>query len=116
MDLVDFSLTSTRIWSVFRNEDGYCSAYSALLSAVVGKGSHWIPVVLEPIPDTNDLPTNADVDPRQMYLEHIFYPGRFPLNIISKALSVSFSFCRKIFYYLFYNALFLQNKIIIFRL
>ncbi|KAI4461367.1 nuclear pore complex protein [Holotrichia oblita] len=88
VDLVDFSLTTARIWSVWRGEDGECSVYSAALSHGGERGSHWIPVVLESLPHPSEVPNNPDLDPKQLYLEYIFYPGRFSLNIISKALSI----------------------------
>lgn len=56
---------------------------------------NWTPVVLENIPDVETGPVeDGEGDPRQVYLGHIFYPGRFPLHIISKALSVSFNFTK----------------------
>ncbi|GJQ71484.1 hypothetical protein Trydic_g11201 [Trypoxylus dichotomus] len=88
VDLVDFSLTTSRIWSVWRGEDGECTVYSAALSYGGEKGSHWVPVILEPLPHPTEVPYNPDLDPKQLYLEYIFYPGRFSLNIISKALSI----------------------------
>lgn len=84
---MDFNLSSTRIWSLWRSEDGETSVYSAALYTG-GEGTHWVPVILEPVPDTNFTPDTDYVDPRQAYLQHIFYPARFPLHIISKALSV----------------------------
>lgn len=45
---------------------------------------------LENLPDADDIQrTEGDADPRQVYLQNIFYPFRFPLHIIGKALSVS---------------------------
>lgn len=63
--------------------------YTATLNDLKTIGSHWIPVDLEPIPDPTKCLESQDIEPRQAYLQYIFYPGRFPVNIISKALSVS---------------------------
>ncbi|XP_044262804.1 nuclear pore complex protein Nup160 homolog [Tribolium madens] len=84
-DLIDFTLSTSRIWSVWRGKEGECEVYSASNQA----GSHWIPVVLESVPDASQpLNIDGETDPRQSYLQHIFHPGRFPLHIISKALNI----------------------------
>lgn len=85
-DLIDFALSTTRIWSVWRGKDGESNVYWAPIQS----GTKWIPVVLEALPDSTE-PSNVDgeSDPRQVYLQYIFHPGRFPLHIISKALNVS---------------------------
>lgn len=84
-DLIDFTLSTSRIWSVWRGKEGECEVYSASHHS----GSHWIPVVLETVPDASQSPNiDGETDPRQSYLQHIFQPGRFPLHIISKALNV----------------------------
>lgn len=31
---------------------------------------------------------DPDVDPKQAYLDFLFYPGRFPVSVINKALSI----------------------------
>lgn len=86
--MVDFSLTNDRIWSLWRGEEGDSQVFTAEISH--DKQFNWMPAVLESLPDPNEVPFNSDcVDPKEAYLEYIFYPGRFPLSIISKALSVS---------------------------
>lgn len=52
-------------------------------------GLHWMPVTLEPLPDAEQpLEDSSDKDPRQIYMQCIFHPGRFPVHVIRKALSV----------------------------
>ncbi|KAJ8920022.1 hypothetical protein NQ315_011672 [Exocentrus adspersus] len=88
-DLIDFAVQTTRIWSAWRNEDGECVIYTASLQSNSFKSNNWIPVILETIPDANQAPpSDGESDPRQVYLQHIFSPGRIPLQIISKALSI----------------------------
>uniref|UniRef100_A0A1Y1M1R8 Uncharacterized protein n=1 Tax=Photinus pyralis TaxID=7054 RepID=A0A1Y1M1R8_PHOPY len=87
-NLVDFNLSSNQIWSMWRSEDGEISVYCAPLVTNSSKGTYWIPAMLEPVPDANFVPDMDSFDPRQAYLNHIFYPSRFPLHIISKALSI----------------------------
>ncbi|KAK4875779.1 hypothetical protein RN001_012201 [Aquatica leii] len=87
-DLVDFNVSSNQIWSMWRSEDGDTAVYNTELFSSSGEASHWIPVTLEPIPDADFVPDMNSFDPRQAYLNHIFYPSRFPLAVINKALSI----------------------------
>nr|CAH7729258.1 unnamed protein product [Callosobruchus chinensis] len=90
-DLIDFAIQSNRLWSLWRCEDGGTAAYCSSLSRGEGMSSGWAPVALEPPPDADRPPQAADgagSDPRQLYLHHIFQPGRFPKHIITKALSI----------------------------
>ncbi|CAH1112722.1 unnamed protein product [Psylliodes chrysocephalus] len=92
-DLIDFALQTNRLWSLWRSEDGDSVVYTASLplckQSGTFKSTSWTPVILETIPDANQAPANdGDSDSRQIYLQHIFHPGRFPLHIISKALSI----------------------------
>lgn len=91
--MVDFNLTTNRVWSLWREDDGYTSVFTAALCVGGDEGTHWIPVTLESIPQVNFMLDTDFVDPKQDFLQHIFYPGRFPLHIISKALSVCISIC-----------------------
>ncbi|KAJ8978445.1 hypothetical protein NQ317_017648 [Molorchus minor] len=83
-DLIDFSIQKNRLWSAWRSEDGECVVYTASY-----KTNNWTRVILEALPDANQAPAlDGESDPRQFYLQHIFHPGRFPLHIIGKALSI----------------------------
>lgn len=49
-----------------------------------------MPVTLEPLPDAEQpVDDSGDKDPRHIYMQYIFHPGRFPVHVIRKALSVS---------------------------
>lgn len=90
--LVDFALTPTRIWSVWGIEGAFAfhSVYTAVLNVEKSVGLHWMPVTLEPLPDPEQpVDDSSDKDPRQIYMQYIFHPGRFPVHVIRKALSVS---------------------------
>ncbi|XP_074031669.1 nuclear pore complex protein Nup160 isoform X2 [Leptinotarsa decemlineata] len=97
-DLIDFALQTNRLWTAWRCEDGECVVYTTSLQpgmsqssrhSALLQSSNWAPVVLETIPDANQAPVNdGESDPRQIYLQHIFHPGRFPMHIITKALSI----------------------------
>ncbi|KAJ8959900.1 hypothetical protein NQ318_011637 [Aromia moschata] len=85
-DLIDFAIQTNRLWSAWRSEDGECVVYTASY-----KSNNWTRVILETLPDEDPL-NMSDMDehyePRQFYLDYIFHPGRFPLSVISKALSI----------------------------
>ncbi|XP_019873892.2 nuclear pore complex protein Nup160 homolog isoform X2 [Aethina tumida] len=87
-DLIDFALQPNRLWSAFRCSDGESAVYSAALFSNSYETSNWTPVVLEPLLDADSVTVNDEMDPRQIYLQHIFHPGRFPLHIINKALCI----------------------------
>lgn len=55
-------------------------------SLIPGYNTSWIPAALEPPPDVVNV--EHGVDPRQIYCDHIFHPGKFQRNVISKALVV----------------------------
>lgn len=86
--MIDFSLSTASVWSVWREKDGECVVYTAPLQI---SSCYWMPVVLESIPDAEQPPNiDGETDPHQAYLQYIFHPGRFPLHIINKALNVFF--------------------------
>lgn len=72
-----------------RGKNRECQIYYAKVSTSAVPNEHWIPVILSPISHQQEMQYNSDyVDPREAHLNYIFYPGRFPLNVISKALNV----------------------------
>lgn len=82
-DLIDFCLQSNRIWSAWRTTEDDCVVYTASLTS-----GTWTPVVKEFIHDTQGPQSVGECDPRQVYLQHLFHPGRFPLHIINKSLGI----------------------------
>lgn len=89
-DLVDFSFTFTQIWTMSRGKDCECQVYYTKITTNTEPGVPWMPAILDPMLNQQEVPYNCDyVDPREAYLNYIFYPGRFPLNVINKALNVS---------------------------
>lgn len=88
---MDYTLTPSRIWSVWGMEGTFTfpSVYTAVLDAEKSMGLHWMPVTLESLPDAEQpVEETTDKDPRQIYMQYIFHPGRFPIHVIRKALSV----------------------------
>lgn len=51
------------------------------------KSTNWIEVILQES-EGEELLVPPHRDPREVYIEHIFHPGRFNLQDIQKALNV----------------------------
>ncbi|XP_066602662.1 nuclear pore complex protein Nup160 homolog [Prorops nasuta] len=88
--LVDFSLTSSRLWAVWRTTDMDTVAVTHALLPIntVNTNSEWQTAILEQPPDRDYIITDPDTDPREAYINYIFHPGQFSLNDITKALSI----------------------------
>lgn len=87
--MVDFAVTANReVWAVFRSPQGETS-----LLVCKGDDSVWTPCILENPLDRTEIPLDLEIDAKQNYIDFIFHPGRFPVSVINKALSVSFFFC-----------------------
>lgn len=91
-DLVDFSFTPARLWALYRDDidSQSASVWSICLNndENSSQNNRWQPIILEPMLPSDEIIINPELDAKQNYLDFIFYPGRFPLNIISKALSI----------------------------
>lgn len=89
--LVDFFFTITRLWAVWRTTDmDTVEVTHAQLSLSSGMrvNSEWETAILEQTPDRDYILNDADTDPRQAYINYIFYPGQFSLTDITKALNI----------------------------
>lgn len=58
------------------------------LSSGMRVNSEWETAILEQTPDRDYILNDADTDPRQAYINYIFYPGQFSLTDITKALNI----------------------------
>lgn len=87
--LVDFSFTMTRLWAVWRTDiDSIVINHALLPIKNCQINSNWDTAVLVQHPDEKYLVNESDVDPRQSYINYIFYPGRFSSFDIIRALSI----------------------------
>ncbi|GAB6031618.1 hypothetical protein CHUAL_009380 [Chamberlinius hualienensis] len=88
LDLIDFSLTTTHLWSMWTNGDSqplvkHCSVDNEMIDS-----TGWRTVTLEnPIEKDFYLPEGL-MDPREAYCQYIFHPGRFSLQTITKAINI----------------------------
>lgn len=71
------------VWTVLRSATGDTAL-------AVSSDGIWLNCELETPWERDEVPVDPDVDPKQAYLDFLFYPGRFPVPVINKALSVSF--------------------------
>ncbi|NXU50803.1 NU160 protein, partial [Turnix velox] len=83
--LVDFALTSSEIWALWHNEENQTIVkYINFEQNVTGL---WNQVFVQPLPE-EEVPVRHDQDPREIYLEYLFTPGRFSNAAIQKALQI----------------------------
>ncbi|KAM9081271.1 nuclear pore complex protein Nup160 isoform 4-T4 [Megaptera novaeangliae] len=86
--LIDFALTSTDIWALWHGaENQTVVKYINFEHNVAGQ---WNPVFMQPLPE-EEIIIRDDQDPREMYLQSLFTPGRFINAALCKALQI---FCR----------------------
>jgi len=79
---VDFSITSNlEAWVILRSATGESSV-------ILCKEDNIFNCELETPWEKEDGPADPDIDPKQAYLDFLFHPGRFPVAIINKALSI----------------------------
>ncbi|KAI5183850.1 nuclear pore complex protein Nup160 isoform X1 [Manis pentadactyla] len=87
--LIDFALTSTDIWALWHDaENQTVVKYINFEHNVAGQ---WNPVFMQPLPE-EEIIIRDDQDPREMYLQSLFTPGRFINAALCKALQI---FCRR---------------------
>ncbi|KAF6333768.1 nucleoporin 160 [Rhinolophus ferrumequinum] len=86
--LIDFALTPTDIWALWHDaENQTVVKYINFEHNVAGQ---WNPVFMQPLPEEEIIIRN-DQEPREIYLQNLFTPGRFVNAALCKALQI---FCR----------------------
>jgi Nucleoporin Nup120/160 len=88
LDLVDFGISDNKIWGLWCNSEGETSISTYLINFNATKC--WLACSLEPINEKTISALDSGVDPKHIYCSNIFYPGRFQVSTILKALMVSF--------------------------
>ncbi|CAH1256707.1 NUP160 [Branchiostoma lanceolatum] len=85
--LIGLHLDPSTLWTVWTNSyDETVARYCSIESGQAGQQG-WSQVILEPAVSPEVTVPNHQ-DPSEAYLEHIFYPGRFSLQTIAKALHI----------------------------
>ena len=92
-DLVDFQATPSHLWALWTNPDGHAVLRFATFNtgAIADPSTGWNNVHLDTTAlfhDEANGPVSHLHDPRQAYLQRIFFPGRFSVETLSKAVSI----------------------------
>lgn len=83
-DLIDLSVGSQRIWALWRTTEGNTLVSSIVLNY---KDHGWQFSLLEKLPSIETC-VSTGMDIAEECMSYIFYPGRFPLSVITKAVTI----------------------------
>ena len=89
-DLIDYSVSPNgRIVALWTNPDGIPILRYAKFGQPQGSETFtgWNDIILEGSVDPNAA-YNLNIDPRQIYLKQLFWPGRFSIETLSKTLNI----------------------------
>ncbi|XP_052801877.1 nuclear pore complex protein Nup160-like [Mya arenaria] len=84
-DLIDFCMSNTTLVTLWTSSEG--SPVVRTLNFGEDGPGQWVEALLQ-VPEMAELPVPAHKDPREVYLQHIFQPGRFSREDIRKALNL----------------------------
>lgn len=89
-DLVDFSLTTSYIWTLWTDANNETQLLYAPVNSEDGSKDPpgLSPVVLESPPEKEVPMTDPFLDPREVYLRELFMPNRFSAHTLRKALGI----------------------------
>ncbi|XP_015761329.1 PREDICTED: nuclear pore complex protein Nup160-like [Acropora digitifera] len=86
-NLVDFVVTPSHLWTVWTNTEGDAVVYFTALEGGEDSQQGWIRVFLQPT-DQFEVHVPPYKEAREVFLEHVFYPGRFSNHSILKAMQI----------------------------
>lgn len=91
-NMVDFRITENQFWTLWLNTNSEPVILMKNLHIESGRisSSAWINTALNPT-SQEIAPTIGQLDPREVYTQEIFFPGRFSTTTINKAISI---YCR----------------------
>ncbi|CAB3374149.1 Hypothetical predicted protein [Cloeon dipterum] len=90
-DLVDFWISCYSIWAMWANPVGETIVRHRRFrdEASHSHGTNWTQVVPENALDRNfDPSAHPNLEAKQAYLSYIFHPGKLPLSVINRALTI----------------------------
>lgn len=93
-DLVDFRIAPNHLWGLWINADNapilkYAQFANDLPLSRTSGDPGWVNVALEESLNPEFTPGRSHRDPRQAFLQQLFYPGRFSLTTLAKTVTVS---------------------------
>lgn len=86
VDLIDFFITPTTIWSIWLNAQGATTIYSTSIDK--NTNSVWQPVSISASYLMNVNLKSVFLTPRELYLDEIFFKGTFNIETITKAFNI----------------------------
>ncbi|XP_071104860.1 nuclear pore complex protein Nup160-like isoform X1 [Haliotis cracherodii] len=87
-DLVDYCVTADKLYTLWTSQSGETISRVAIIAGVDSDDTEsWVEVLLQP-QEVADILIPSFRDPRDVYLERIFHPGRFSSQDLLKALNV----------------------------
>ncbi|XP_067018107.1 nuclear pore complex protein Nup160-like [Acropora muricata] len=86
-NLVDFVVTPSHLWTVWTNTEGDAVGYFTALEGGEDSQQGWTRVFLQPT-DQFEVHVPPYKEAREVFLEHVFYPGRFSNHSILKAMQI----------------------------
>uniref|UniRef100_A0A8C7EP28 Nucleoporin 160 n=1 Tax=Neovison vison TaxID=452646 RepID=A0A8C7EP28_NEOVI len=86
--LIDFAITSTDIWAMWHDAEN--QTVVKYINYEHNAAGQWNSVFMHSLPE-EEIILRDDQDPREMYLQNLFTPGRFIKAALCKALQI---FCR----------------------
>ncbi|KAJ8665597.1 hypothetical protein QAD02_007259, partial [Eretmocerus hayati] len=87
--LVDYTISDDFLWAVWRTSDDTVDVTNVKLSLHATRSKYaWKSGILLSQPDKDFIINNSDVDPREIYADCIFHPGKFSSLDITRALNI----------------------------
>ncbi|XP_020630293.1 nuclear pore complex protein Nup160-like [Orbicella faveolata] len=86
-NLVDFVVTTSHIWTVWTSAEGETMVYFTPTENLDLQQSGWTRVFLE-LTENSEVLVPPYKEPREVFLEQLFYPGRFSNHSILKAMQI----------------------------
>ena len=87
IDLIDFFITPTTIWSIWLNAQGATTIYSTSIDKNSSQ-TIWQPVSTSTSYLLNMNLKSVFLTPRELYLDEIFFKGTFNIETITKAFNI----------------------------
>ncbi|RMX38937.1 hypothetical protein pdam_00016421 [Pocillopora damicornis] len=84
-NLVDFAVTTSNIWTLWTDKNGETMAYFTPIENIDAQECGWKRIFLKPT-ENSDVMVPPYKEPREVFLDQLFYPGRFSNHSILKAM------------------------------
>ncbi|XP_058968801.2 nuclear pore complex protein Nup160 [Pocillopora verrucosa] len=86
-NLVDFAVTTSNIWTLWTDKNGETMSYFTPIENIDAQECGWKRIFLKPT-ENSDVMVPPYKEPREVFLDQLFYPGRFSNHSILKAMQI----------------------------